>query len=131
MTTAQATWVGPGLRLVGEANQGPAIVVDSSKAPLGTHSGPTPMELVLMGLAGCTGMDVISVLNKMRQPFTGVQVIVEGEQADANPKVYTKISVTYHVYGKGVDPKAVARAVELSETTYCPVMAMLRKTRCR
>ncbi len=128
MSTAKVTWLGPGMRLVGEANGSPAIVLDSAKAPLGTHSGPTPMELVLIALAGCTGMDVISILAKKRQPFTGVQVLVEGETAEEYPKVYTKIRVEYVIYGVGVDPNAVERAIELSESTYCPVSAMLRYT---
>jgi putative redox protein len=114
--------------MVGEANDGPAIVVDSSGAPFGTHSGLSPMELILVGLAGCTGMDVISILTKQRQPVTGFQVRVEGERADSHPKVYTKIHVEYVVYGEGVEEKAVARAVKLSEETYCSVMGMLHAT---
>lgn len=124
----RATWTGPGLRLVGEANDGPAIVLDSKKPMFGSHSGPTPMELILLGLAGCTGMDVMSILSKQRQPVTGFQIKVTGERAEAHPKVYTQIHVEYVVYGEGVDEKAVARAIELSETKYCSASAMLAKT---
>jgi len=124
---AQLTWVGPGLRLVAEANDGPAIVLDSHKPPFGTNTGPAPMELFLMGLGGCTGMDVISILAKKRQKVTGFQVKVEAERAPTHPKVYTKIHIEYIVYGAGIDPRAVERAIELSETRYCSASAMLRQ----
>ncbi len=127
MSEAKVTWTGPGLRLVAEANDGPAIVLDSSKAIFGTHSGLTPMELILLGLAGCTGMDVMSILSKQRQPVTGFQVEVSAERAEDHPKVYTKIHIIYVVYGKGVKAKAVERAIELSETQYCSASAMLSK----
>ncbi|MGC9399388.1 MAG: OsmC family protein [Anaerolineae bacterium] len=127
MSEAKVTWTGPGLRLVGEANDGPAIVLDSSAPIFGTHSGPTPMELILLGLAGCTGMDVVSILSKQRQPLTGFQVKVSAEHADHHPKVYTEIHVEYLIYGKGVEPQAVERAIELSETKYCSASAMLSK----
>lgn len=125
---ASLTWTGPGLRLVGTIAGGPAIVVDSPKEGLGTHSGPSPMELVLLGLGGCTGMDVFSILTKKRQPVTGYEVRLEGERADSHPKKYTKIQIEYVVYGKGVDAKAVERAIELSETKYCSVHAMLEES---
>ena len=123
MSKAQVTWVGPGLRMVAEANGGPALVLDSARPPHGTHTGASPMELLLLGLAGCTGMDVISILTKKRQPVTGFQVRVEAERAPAHPKVYTRIHLEYIIYGEGVSPKAVERAIELSETTYCSASA--------
>jgi len=113
--------------LVGEANDGPAIVLDSKKDVFGTHSGPTPMELILLGLAGCTGMDVMSILSKQRQPVTGFQVQVSAERAEEHPRVYTSIHVEYVVYGEGVKAEAVERAIELSETRYCSASAMLAK----
>ena len=128
MSKAQVTWVGPGLRMLAEANGGPALVLDSPHPPHGTHTGASPMELLLMGLAGCTGMDVISILIKKRQPVTGFQVRVEAERAPAHPKVYTKIHLEYIIYGQGVSYKAVERAIELSETVYCSANAMLGKT---
>jgi putative redox protein len=114
--------------MVGEANGSPGIVVDSSGEPYGTHSGPTSMELILIGLAGCTGMDVISIMAKKRQPLKSLRVKVEGERAEEHPRVYTKIHVTYIAYGEGIDEKALERSIELSETKYCSVSAMLRKT---
>jgi len=128
-STAQATWVGPGLRLVGEGGHGPAIVVDNIlPEEERREGGPRPMELLLIGLAGCTSMDVISILQKKRQSLTGLQTKVIAERAEEHPKVYTKIHVEYVVTGKGVKPEAVERAIELSETKYCSAMAMLRQT---
>jgi putative redox protein len=124
---AQVTWTGPGLRMVGEANNGPAIVVDSAGGTFGTHTGPTPMELVLLGLAGCTAMDVISIMAKKRQPLTNLRVKVEAERADEHPKVFTKIHLDYIAYGAGVEESALVRAIELSEQTYCSAMAMLKQ----
>ncbi|MFL7794796.1 MAG: OsmC family protein [Anaerolineae bacterium] len=128
-STAQVTWVGPGLRLVGEGGHGPAIVVDHALPEEDRQEGgPRPMELLLVGLAGCTSMDVVSILQKKRQPFTGLQTKVTAERAEEHPKVYTKIHVEYVVTGKGVKAEAVERAIELSETKYCSAMAMLRQT---
>ncbi len=127
-TQVSVTWVGPGLRLVGETKAGQALVVDhvlsGEERP---ETGPRPMELLLMGLAGCTAMDVISILQKKRQPFQRVKVIATGERADEHPKVYTHIHLEFVVYGAGVRPEAVERSIELSQTKYCPASAMLSK----
>jgi putative redox protein len=125
---AQVTWTGPGLRLIGETENSPAIVVDAGGGTYGTHSGLTPMELVLVGLCGCTAMDVISIMAKKRQPMTGFQVKVDSEQAEDHPKVYTKLHLTYIAYGEGIDENALSRAIELSEERYCPVTGMLKAT---
>jgi putative redox protein len=114
--------------MVGETEDGPAIVVDSKGGTYGTHSGLTPMELVLVGLAGCTAMDVVSIMAKKRQPMTNFQIKVDAERADDHPKVYTKIHLTYMAYGEGVDEKALSRAIQLSEERYCSVQAMLKAT---
>jgi putative redox protein len=124
---AQITWTGPGLRMVGETSTGPAIVVDSSAEPYGRHSGLSPMELVLVGLAGCTAMDVISIMAKKRQPMTNLQVKVDGERADTHPKVFTTIHVEYLAYGEGIDEQALKRSIELSEESYCSVLGMLKQ----
>ena len=125
---AKVTWVGPGLRLVGEASSGPAIVLDHVlPGEEGRETGPRPLELLLIGLAGCSGMDVVSILQKKRQPFTGLQVKVTAERADEHPRVYTHIHLEYVVTGQGVEPQAVERAIELSQTKYCPASAMLSK----
>ena len=125
---AKVTWVGPGLRLVGEASSGPAIVLDHVlPGEEGRETGPRPLELLLIGLAGCSAMDVVSILQKKRQPFTGLQVKVTAERADEHPRVYTHIHLEYVVTGQGVEPQAVERAIELSQTKYCPAAAMLSK----
>ncbi len=93
-----------------------------------TSRGYKPLELFLLGLAGCTGMDVISILQKKKQNVSAFTVEVSGVRADEHPRVYTSIHVTYNVTGVGIDPKAVERAVELSETKYCPASAMLSKS---
>ncbi|MCJ7548130.1 MAG: OsmC family protein [Anaerolineae bacterium] len=125
---AQVTWTGPGYRMVGETAEGPAIVLDSKGGTYGTHSGLTPMELVLVGLAGCTAMDVVSIMAKKRQPMTNMQVKVDAENADQHPMVFTKIHITYVAYGSGIDEKALARAIRLSEERYCSVQAMLKSS---
>jgi putative redox protein len=125
---AQVTWTGPGYRMVGEAGAGPAIVLDSKGGTYGTHSGLTPMELVLVGLAGCTAMDIVSIMAKKCQPMTNMQVKVDAENADHHPKVFTKIHITYIAYGSGIDEKALSGAIRLSEERYCSVQAMLKSS---
>ena len=127
MTTrkAQVSWVGPGLRLVGES-QGRAIVADHTlPGEDREETGPRPVNLLLIGLCGCTGMDVVSILGKKRQPFTGLQVKATAERAEEHPKVFTEIHLEFVVTGKDVDPQAVERSIELSQTKYCPASAML------
>lgn len=126
-TEAKVTWTGSGLRLVGEASSGPAIVVDHAVKEGEKQAGPTPMELLLIGLCGCTAMDVVSILQKKRQPFTGLEVRATAERAEEHPMVYTRIHLEYVVRGEGVEPQAVERAIELSETKYCSAAAMLGK----
>jgi putative redox protein len=82
------------------------------------------MELILLGLGGCTGMDVVSILGKQRQSVEGFEINIDADRTDEHPKRYTEIRLEYVIYGD-VDEKAVARAIELSETKYCSVMAML------
>ena len=130
MTTAQVTWIGPGLRLVGEADEsGHAIVLDHVlPGQEGHETGLRPMELLLVSLGGCTTMDVVSILQKKRQNVSQVQARISGERAETHPKVYTTIHIEYIVRGKDVDPRAVERSIELSQTKYCPASAMLGKT---
>ncbi len=124
-TKAQVTWVGPGLRLVGEA-EGSAIVADHAMPDEEREeTGPQPMQLLLIGLCGCTGMDVISIMKKKRQSFSGLQVQASAERAEEHPKVYTKIHLEFVVTGEDVDAQAVERSIELSQTKYCPASAML------
>jgi putative redox protein len=121
MTEAKATWV-DNFRFVAEASSGHSVVVDGDKKTAGS-----PMELVLIGLCGCTGYDVASILRKKREPFTSLEVRALAERAADPPSVYTDIKLIYRVGGK-VSHKAVEDAVRLSEEKYCSVSAMLRKT---
>ena len=121
MTHANAVWL-DNHRFVAESESGHAIVVDGDK-----KTGNTPMELVLLGLCGCTGYDVASILRKKREPFTRLEVRAEAERAKESPAVYTAIKLIYKVGGK-VSRKAVEDAVRLSEQKYCSVSAMLQKT---
>jgi putative redox protein len=91
----------------------------------GNNDGFRPTELLLVGLAGCTAMDVISILSKKRQHVIGFEVKAHGERAEQDPKRFTSFLVEYIVKGEGIDPAAVERAVELSEAKYCSVMATL------
>lgn len=106
---------------------GHTVALDSDELVGGANQGFRPMEMLLVGLGGCTGMDVISILRKMHQEVTSYQVKVQGNRAEEHPKVYTEITVEHVVKGKGPSVDAVKRAVELSATRYCPASAMLSK----
>lgn len=113
-------------RFVAWDQAGHSVVMDALPEFDGDGSGVRPVELVLYGLAGCTGMDVVSILEKKRQVVTDLEILVRGTQrTDDYPKIYTKIEVEYVVTGVGVNPEAVARAIELSEEKYCSVRHML------
>ena len=86
-----------------------------------------PMELVLAGLAGCTGMDIASILQKKKEAITGLKVFVRGRMPDEYPKTYQEIHVTYVIWGNNIDPAAVEQAIQLSEEKYCSVGLMLNK----
>jgi putative redox protein len=104
---------------------GHQIVMDAAPDVGGGDAGPRPMEMLLVGLGGCTGIDVISILRKMRQDVSGYQIRLHGERATEHPKVFTSITVEHVVRGRGLNPDAVKRAVELSATRYCSAAAML------
>jgi putative redox protein len=110
-----------------KTQSGHHLVLDTLPTGGGDNRGASPMELVLVALAGCTAMDVISILQKKREPVKGLEVSVEGTRADTHPRVYTQIEVVYRVRGN-VKPKAVADAIALSEETYCSVGVMLGRT---
>ena len=87
-----------------------------------------PMEMVLASLAGCTGVDVVNILKKKRVDFSDLKINVSGKRAETHPKVYTEIQVTYYVWGDNIKEKDVEQAIELSESKYCSVSAMLKST---
>lgn len=120
---ARVTWV-EDRRFVGRASSAHAIVVDGSSEKL----GPSPMELVLIGLVGCTAYDVIAILQQKRQRVTGLEVSARAEQAAEPPQVYTSIDVEYVVRGYSIKAKAVEDAIRLSKVKYCSASAMLEKT---
>lgn len=124
---AKAVWNGD-MAFTGVNDEGFLLPLDSKKIAGGHDMGFRPMQLMAIGLAGCTAMDVISILKKKRQEVTQFEVNAEVERASEHPKVFTKIILEYKVTGKNIDPQAVERAVELSETKYCGAQAMLRKT---
>lgn len=109
---------------VGESPSGHAIVTSFSHEKV---TAPTPVELLLIALGGCSGADVQSILEKKRQRVTHYEIEVRGERRVEHPRIYTSIEVIHYLRGHDIDPKAVAHAIELSETKYCSVSAMLRE----
>jgi putative redox protein len=111
----------------GSSDSGFSLNLDSAIEHGGGGDGFRPLELLLVGLAGCTAMDVISILQKKRQNVTGFEVRVHAERAVDHPRVFTSIMIEYLISGTDIDRAAVERAVELSETKYCSAQAMLVK----
>jgi putative redox protein len=112
------------MRFTGAADSGYAVALDDS-ADGGGGSATTPVELVLIALAGCAGMDVISILRKQRQPVIGLEVRAHGQRRDELPRIFTAIGLHFVVRGAGVAPTAIERAIELTQTRYCSVWGML------
>lgn len=116
-----------GMQFVGRAGSGHAVLLDAAPDVGGEDSAPRPMELVLIGLGGCTGMDVVSILRKMRLNWERFEILLEAERAPDHPKVFTKIHLIYRIWGE-VPEEKLKRAIELSLGRYCSVTAMLRRT---
>ena len=125
---AKRNWT-EGHQFVARAGEGPAVVIDSRPAAEDDSgqggSGPSPMEMVLMGVAGCTAVDVITIMQKRRARVTDFQVNISGQRADEHPRFYTKIHIEYVLSGREIKPRDVERAIELSETNYCSALASL------
>ncbi|MGB5281842.1 MAG: OsmC family protein [Arenicellales bacterium] len=109
------------------ADSGHKVMMDASPAVGGENRGSRPMELLLMGLGGCSSIDVTMMLQKSRQEVTDCKAVIEAERADAIPAVFTSIHVHFIVTGKGLSEKHVARAVQLSAEKYCSASIMLAK----
>lgn len=124
MTTANITWI-EDMQFVGLGQTGHAVVMDASEASGGHNTGATPMEVLLMGVLGCTAMDVISILKKKRQPVKGLKIFATGDRAAEHPKYYTKIHLEYVATGD-VDLEALERSAQLSEDKYCSAIATVR-----
>jgi putative redox protein len=113
------------MNFVGMPDSGFPIQMDSDSYFGGTNNGVRPMELIALGLAACTAMDVLSILQKKRQNVTGFEVKVDAPRSAEDPKVFTSAVINYIVTGKDVNETALLRAIELSFTKYCPVQKML------
>lgn len=113
-----------GMRFTGAADSGYAVAIDDS-ADAGGGTAATPVELALVALASCAGMDVISILRKQRQPVRGLEVRAHGQRRDELPKIFTAITLHFVVRGAGVVPSAIERAIDLTQTRYCSVWGML------
>lgn len=116
----------PGMRFDATAPEGTRMTMDAHRDFSGGGAGPTPMEAVLAALAGCTGMDVVSILKKMRAPLEALTIDVSSERAADHPKVFTAIHLRYRASGAGLQKEQVEKAASLSEERYCSVSAMLR-----
>lgn len=114
-----------GMQFVATSESGHAVVMDTTEDIGGHDTGPRPMELVLMALGGCTGMDVVSILRKMQVQFTRFEMKLEGERAAEHPKYFTKIRVLYRIWGD-VPEEKLKRAIDLSLEKYCSVSHSLK-----
>ena len=115
------------MSFTGHSNQGFEISMDAKPEAGGSGKGFLPMEMIANGLAGCTAMDVISILQKKRQPVDRFEVKIHADRLETHPKVFSHILIEYIVSGKEVEREAVERAVKLSEESYCPAISMLKK----
>ena len=117
---AQVKWIDD-LQFVARAGKGPAVVMDTSES----GGGAGPMEFMLMGTAGCTAMDVITILQKKRLNVTGFKINISGDRAEEYPRRFTDITIEYVVFGTDLKPEGVRQAIDLSEKKYCGAMASL------
>lgn len=124
---ARLKWV-DGVCFMGETGSGHAVVMDGAPEGGGRNLGPRPMELLLLGTAGCTSYDVITILKKSRQDVRDCWVEMAAERAETDPKVFTKIHFHFVVVGRGLKEDTVARAISLSADKYCSASIMLGKT---
>ncbi len=116
------------MSFVGESGSGHSVVMDGAPELGGRNLGIRPMEMLFLGLGGCTSFDVVLILRKMKQEISDCEVEIEAERAESEPKIFTRIHVHFIVSGKGLSDKHVARAVNLSAEKYCSASLMLGKT---
>lgn len=118
-----------GRQLVAESGTGHGMVLDTPAGFGGNNTGPTPMELMLMGTAGCTAVDVLYILgDRMHADLSALEVDAEADRADTEPKVFTAVTLRYQVEGRGVKEKQLTRAISLSMSKYCSASAMIAHT---
>ena len=113
---------------IGETESGNKVKMDISVEKGGENTGPAPMELLLLSLGGCTGIDVVTILAKKRVKLGGLEIRLEAEQAENHPKVFKKIKMEFFFHGEDLKNSDLKRAIELSQEKYCSVTAMLNKT---
>ena len=121
------TWL-EDMTYVAQSPSGHALVIDGPPELGGHNLGPRPMELLLMGMGGCTAIDVVNILRKARQELRGCELQIDAERADSDPKVFTTIQVHFILTGKSLSAKHVERAIHLSAEKYCSASIMLGKT---
>ncbi len=114
-----------GVTLMAEADSGHGLIMDASADVGGRNLGPRPMEMLLMGMGGCSSIDVITILEKMREPVAGCEVEITAERAADHPKVFTEIHMHFILSGSGLNREKVARAITLSAEKYCSASIML------
>ena len=124
---ARVQWL-DGRAFVGESGSGHAVVMDGSPESGGRNIGIRPMEMLLLGLGGCTAFDIVMILERMREKVTGLDIALEAERAGEDPKVFTHVKMIYKVTGRNLKPANVERAVNLSAEKYCSASAMFEKT---
>jgi len=124
---ARVKWL-DNMSFVGESGSGHSVVMDGAPDSGGRNLAARPMEMVLIGMGGCTAFDVVMILQKSRQPIEDCIVEISAERADEIPKVFTKIHVHYIVKGSGLDENKVKKAIDLTAEKYCSVSVMLEKT---
>jgi putative redox protein len=115
-----------GTTLIARSDSNHWVVMDGGPKFGGSNSGSSPKELLMMALGGCTMMDVIGILQKKRTPVENIEILVTAKARDEHPQILTDIHLEYVVYGDGIDPNDVERAIDLSTKTYCSVSAMLK-----
>lgn len=117
-----------GITFAGKTDSNHWITMDGPEDFGGSNAGIRPKELILISLGGCTGSDVVSILSKKRVKVDDFEMNINAEVAETHPQVFTSIHIEFVFYGKNIDPKDVERAIELSQTKYCSVTAMLEKS---
>lgn len=124
---ANITWQ-EGVSFLGQAGSGHSVLMDGAPEAGGKNLGSRPMEMILMGLGGCTAFDVVHILRKGRQVITGCQVEMDAQRATEDPKVFTHIHLHFIITGKNLDPRHIERAISLSAEKYCSASMMLKAT---
>jgi putative redox protein len=121
---ARVKWV-EGMMFAGESGSGHAVIMDGAPEAGGRNLGIRPLEMLLIGLGGCTAFDVVLILKRGREPVTNCVVEIEAERAETDPKVFTRIHLAYTITGRGLSAAKVERAIKLSKEKYCSASIML------